>query len=137
MSPSNNLTESVPFKERKINEDYFARDFAKDLRLIMPAWKNWFERILQLGAKFCLLNYDEMKTNLIEELRPAVQFLGYEIDEELEQCILNNQKGDFHRPQKSKDEINQILSFIPSGDLETYYKMKEDVLQMLKNANSC
>ena len=59
------------------------------------------------------------------------------ISTELEQCILKNQEGDFHRPEKSKDEINKILSFIPPGDLETYFKMKEDVFQMLKNVTSC
>ena len=53
------------------------------------------------------------------------------------QCILKNQEGDFHRPEKSKDEINKILSFIPPGDLEKYFKMKEDVFQMLKNVSSC
>ena len=137
MSPSNKLKRGLHFTEQKINDEYFAKDFIQDLKHQMPAWKNWYEKILQIDAKFCLLTYEKLKINIIEELKPAVQFLGYEINAELEQCILKNQEGDFHRPEKSKDEINKILSFIPPGDLETYFKMKEDVFQMLKNVTSC
>ena len=137
MSPSNKFKKGVPFIEQKINDEYFAHDFAQDLKHLMPAWKTWHEKILQIDAKFCLLTYDKLKMNIIEELRPVVKFLGYEINEELEQCILKNQEGDFHRPEKSKDEINKILSLIPPGDLETYFKMKDDVFQLLNNASSC
>ena len=103
----------------------------------MPAWKAWFEKILKLNSKFCLVNYDTLKTNVIEELTPMVNFLGFEINKKLAKCILINQEGAHHRPEKSKDEINRILSFIPPDDLKRYSQMKEDVLQMLKNASSC
>ena len=103
----------------------------------MPAWKAWFEEMLQIKAKFCIINYDEMKKNVIEELKPAVQFLGYDINKDLETCILKNQEGEYHRPEKSKDEINQIFSLIPPGELETYLKMKDEVLEMVKNVSSC
>ena len=52
-------------------------------------------------------------------------------------CILINQEGTHHRPEKSKDEINRIISLIPPNDFKRYSKMKEDVLQMLKKASSC
>ena len=103
----------------------------------MPAWKAWFEEMLQIKAKFCLINYDKMKKNVIEELKPAVQFLGYDINNELETCILKNQEGEYHRPEKSKEEINKILSSIPPGELNSYYKIKDDILEELQNINSC
>ena len=83
------------------------------------------------------MNFDEMKVNLMKELRSAVKFLGYDINEKLEECILKNQEGTFHRPEKSKDEINKIMSLIPPGELEEIFKTKNEVLTMLKNASTC
>ena len=137
MSPSNNLNREVSYNEAKFSNEYFQNDFVKDLRTIIPAWKDWFERILKINSKFCWVNYDKLKTNVIEELRPVVNFLGFDINEELARCILINQEGANHRPKKSKDEINRILSLIPPNDFKRYSEMKEDVLQMLKNASSC
>ena len=141
MSPSNeyanDLKQGILYTKQKISVEYFEHDFIEDLKTIIPAWKAWFEKLLKINAKFCLVNYDKLKTNVIEEVRPAVNFLGFEINEELEKCILTNQEGTNHRPEKSKDEINRILSFIPPDDLERYSKIKEDVLEMLKNASSC
>ena len=137
MSPSNNLKGGIPFKEQKLSNEYFKYNFVKDLEEIMPAWKFWFQRLLKVNSKFCLVNYDKLKTNVIEELTPVINFLGFDINEELAKCILMNQEGADHRPEKSKDEINEILSLIPPNDLKVYSKMKEDVLQMLKNASSC
>ena len=137
MSPSNNLKRDVSYNEAKFSNEYFEYHFVKDLETIIPAWKDWFERILKINSKFCLVNYDKLKTNVIEELRPLVNFLGFDINEELAKCILINQEGAMHRPEKSKDEINRILSLIPTKDFKRYSKMKEDVLQMLKNASSC
>ena len=127
----------ILYTKKKISNEYFEKDFIEDLETIIPAWKAWFEKLLKINAKFCLVNYDKLKTNVIEEVRPAVNFLGFEINEELEKCILTNQEGTNHRPEKSKDEINKILSFIPPDDLKKYSKIKEDVLQMLISASSC
>ena len=137
MSPSNGLVVGYTFNEQKIKDEWLMKNFARHMRLMMPAWKIWFEEVLQKEAEFCLINYDEMKVNLIKELNKVGNFLGYEINEELEQCILKNQEGKFRRPEKSKDEIKKIMSTIPPGELETYFKMKKDVLEMLKNVSSC
>ena len=136
MSPSNYLKD-VQFRYQQRNEEYFKYDFVKELKETLPAWKSWYEQILKVDAKFCLINYEEMKIDLMKQLKPVIRFIGYDINKKLEQCILKNQEGDFHRPEKSQNELNKILSLVPPGDLENYLKMKEDVLQMLKNANSC
>jgi ADP-dependent phosphofructokinase/glucokinase len=131
------LKRGISFNEQRFSNEYFEYDFVEDLETVIPAWKAWFVKILQINSKFCLVNYEKLKTNVIEELMPMVNFLGFDINEELAKCILINQEGANHRPEKSKDEINRILSFIPPDDLKRYSEMKEDVLQMLKNASSC
>ena len=120
-----------------MKNSYFSHNFARDLKIIMPAWKTWFEKILQARAKFCLISYDELKINTIDNLRPAVKFLGFEINNDLEQCILKNQEGNYHRPEKSNEEIEKILSLIPPGELNSYYKMKKEVFKQLQHASSC
>ena len=137
MSPSNNLKRGISFNEQRFSDEYFEYDFVVDLETTIPAWKAWFEKILKINSKFCFVNYDKLTTDVIEELRPAVKFLGFDINEELARCILINQEGANHRPEKSKDEINRIISLIPPNDIKRYSKMKEEVLQMLKNASSC
>ena len=138
MSASNNMVDDgIEFLEKKLKYEYFAHDFATELKTIMPDWKAWFYKMLQMNAKFCFIDYDKLKKNVGKELKPVLRFLGYKTNEELDNCILKNQEGDFHRPEKSKEEIDTILSLIPPGDLELYLKMKEDVLDMLKKASSC
>ena len=136
MSPSNNLYTNLTFNEQKLHDEYF-ENFSENLRNMMPGWKAWFEKILKLDAKYCFLNYEKLKINLIFELRPVVNFLGFEINKELEKCIVENKEGDYHRPKKSKEDIEKLMSKISIEDLKIYSKMKEDVIEMLKNASSC
>ena len=137
MSPSNKLKNLVPFKDQKRSEDYFTYDFHKEVIGKLQAWKAWHEKILKIDAKFCFVNYEQMKIDVMKQLKPVVQFLGYDINEELEQCILRNQEGDFHRPEKSNEEIDKILSRIPKEDMEAISVAKEHVLKLLNNASSC
>ena len=97
MSPSNNLKPYKPFKRQKVGREWLKQNYGKYLRLMMPAWKFWFEEILKKDAVFCLVIYEDLKMNLIEELRPVINFLGYNINEELEKCILANQEGNYLR----------------------------------------
>ena len=78
-----------------------------------------------------------MKIDLMKQLKPVIRFIGYDINKKLEQCILKNQEGDSHRPEKSKEEIDKIISLIPKEDLESIHLAKENVLKLLKNASSC
>ena len=83
------------------------------------------------------MNFDKMKVNLMEELRPAVKFLGYDINEKLQECILKNQEGYHHRPEKSKNETDKIMSFISPSELEEILKTKNEVLAKLEDASIC
>ena len=49
MSPSNHLKNGIPFTKQKMTDEYFAQKFVKELRDTMPAWKAWYEKILQIG----------------------------------------------------------------------------------------
>ena len=48
--------------------------------MTMPAWMDWFKKIMKIKSKFCVINYDDMKTNTLGSLRPVVKFLGYEMN---------------------------------------------------------
>ena len=89
MSPSNYLKD-VQFSYQQRSEEYFKNDFVKELKDTLTAWKSWYEQILKVDAKFCLINYEEMKIDLMKQLKPVIQFIGYDINKKLEQCILKN-----------------------------------------------
>ena len=71
----------------------------------------------------------------VKPLAPLKDYLWN--NQSIEKCILKNKEGYNHRPEKSKDDINKIISAIPSNDLKRYYMMKDEVLQMLEKASSC
>ena len=48
--------------------------------MIMPAWRDWFKKIMKIKSKFCVIKYDDMKTNILGSLRPVVKFLGFEMN---------------------------------------------------------
>ena len=49
-----------------MTDEYFAQKFAKELKDTMPAWKAWYEKILQIGKsnfqfKFSSLDGNNLK----------------------------------------------------------------------------
>ena len=54
MSPSNDLIPTIDFRLQKVKNEWFKENYAKYLRIMMPAWKIWFEEVLKKDAIFCL-----------------------------------------------------------------------------------
>ena len=48
--------------------------------MIMPAWRDWFKKIMKIKSKFCVIKYNDMKTDILGSLRPVVKFLGFEMN---------------------------------------------------------
>ena len=76
-----------------------------------PFWKKIHHRILDNYFKpIHLVQFEEMKTNLIEELTKILEFLKMEMNSEIKECILRDPDGIYKRPQRSKEESDIILS---------------------------
>ena len=86
----------------------------------LPFWKKIHHRILdnKFQKPIHLVQFEDMKTNLIGELTKILEFLKMEMNSEIEECILQDPNGIYKRPQRSKEELDIILSKFTESHLK-------------------
>ena len=103
MSPSNFMSETDTFVHAEaplkyLDDVYFEKT--------VDFWTQWHQDVIEIYQdKICVINFNELEKNLLENLEPCVEYLGFRLSSALKKCILKNQEG-FHRrakrPQKPK-----------------------------------
>ena len=78
-------------------------------------------------ANICVINYEALQQNLVQELTKCVSFLGFKIDEKLQKCILQHQTGSHKRSNRPHGEIGIILSFIENHDYQMYQNVLNEI----------
>ena len=118
--------------------NYFNKDLARDLRIFVPFWRDWYEFFIDNYKRdqICIISYDDLKdgqADLIQSLRPCVHFLGYQINDPLAQCLRKNQEGRHHRKKRQIEDAKHILSLIPQAERKRYDKiMKKTYAKLAK-----
>lgn len=72
-------------------------------------------------SKLCIIQYEKLVEDVIKELKPCVEFLGFHIDEHLATCIRKDYEGNYHRKPLTKDEQQTIFSNSFSNDELKHY----------------
>ena len=74
--------------------------------------------------------------NVIEELKPCVEFLGFEMNQTLADCIRNEQEGSYHRDPMSKEDLQFVLTEpFTEKELDYFNRTKVEISQkMLENS---
>eukprot|EP00093_Oithona_nana_P005622 05622.XXX_290439_289796_1 [CDS] Oithona nana genome sequencing. len=79
----------------------FYQDFLDPfLNKHVELWQKWHERVLESfsAENICVINYEDLRENVLEELQKCTQFLGFDIQNHiLQNCILQNQTGHHKR----------------------------------------
>ncbi len=71
--------------------------------------------------KLCVIKYENLLSDLENTLKPCLKFLGYPLDSIGEFCLENeNLEGNFHRPRRKPEEINEIMQLIPKAKWQEY-----------------
>ena len=78
-------------------------------------------------SNICVINYEALQRNIIQEITKCVAFLGFQIDEKLQNCIVQNQTGFHKRSSRSYGEIGLILSFIDGSDYQLYQNIVNEI----------
>ena len=81
------------------------------VKIYFHGWTEFCKSVLSLDAsKVCLLIYENLVENVIKELKPCVEFLGYKIDRHLAECIKLDKEGSYHRSPMSEEDLNYVFN---------------------------
>lgn len=99
-------------------------------------WANTAINFLQYSKKVLVIYYEDLQTNLYENLLKIVNFLGLPVDENRLLCALGNPHGKFKRPTDKKKQ----LTFDPYSDemreIVTLYTKAVSMALKLKDQQS-
>ena len=112
-SPSNFIKKDVHFLDSKVPLEHL--DVVSYLEKFMKIWENWHDDLLKTYDDLCVINYGKLRKNLLEDLEPCINFLGFQMTSPLRNCILNNQEGYHKRRDKDFQEWKFILDQIPQA----------------------
>ena len=139
-SPSWALEIGVHFKDQAFPEEYLKpKLYQVWLKSFMKAWQSWHTDVINnFQPKYCVLIYENLKSNLIETLKPCVEFLGFTINEELANCILKSKNGHHVRkPSRPlKEEKEKLLKSVPEREMNSYKKIREKIFKKLHKKSS-
>ena len=94
------------------------------------AWADTVISFLQYSKRVLVIYYEDLQTNLYDNLVKMVEFLGLPVEEDRLLCVLGNPDGKFKRPTRQ-------LTFDPYTDemrgFITLYIKRVSVALKLKN----
>ena len=84
-------------------------------------WKIFHQRILTYFKKpLLIVEYKNLKTNMIEELTKVIQFLDHEMTEDIKRCLQQIKVWPFQRPKRPKHEVDEIMNRIKKEHIDAY-----------------
>ena len=75
-------------------------------------WRKFHDLMIRRYSKdrTCILRYENLVLDVIHEILPCLEFLGFGLDPKQVECILEKQEGEYHRPNNmSQPELNEIV----------------------------
>ena len=89
-------------------------------------WLKFHDVILEhYQSPLLVIQYEELKSNFVGEMKEILTFLGFDMTPEIESCLLDKSIGQFKRktrPQKEKDEILRNFTITQLEDINNIYK---------------
>ena len=100
---------------------------------MFPLWSTFHRRILTRFKKpLLVVEYQRLKTNLIEELTKVVEFLNHQMTEGIIRCIHEIKVGPFQRPRRPKHEVDEIMKKIKKEHVDAFNQGYEIMVDKLK-----
>ena len=100
------------------------------LRKSLPNWIHFHEKILNdFTQPILVVQYEKLKTNLLEEMRRILSFLGFNLTKEIESCLQFDFNGNFKRKQRPQEELYEIYENFTNKQLEEFDEIYEKYLQ--------
>ena len=120
------------YPDLKIYEEInFSKQF---LEVGLPDWIQFYDTILQdFNQNLYLVQYDKLKTNLLEEMRSILSFLGFDLNREIESCLRSDFNGKFKRKNRPQEELYEIYGNFTNKQFQEFDKIYEHYLLLFQN----
>ena len=119
-------------------EEFLQPEWPEFVKKKFKHWLDTNHNAVKFYSKdqLCIIFYEELLLNIAKAIKPCLKFLGYnEIPSKIEKCLISNQEGQFHRPQRPPEEIEIIIKQIPTHILDEMEHQKNISMQnVLKNS---
>ena len=80
-------------------------------------------------SRLCLINYEKLKEDIVKELKPCLQFIGFDISPDKAQCIKEQQEGNHHRPPMSQQDLQLVINqTFTQEELQNFKETHQNVL---------
>ena len=92
------------------------------------------DRILEdFNGPIHFVQYEKLKTNMIEEMRSITLFLGFELTNEIESCLILDFQGKFKRDRRPQHEIDAIYKNFTKTQLHKFDNIYDEYLQRFQS----
>ena len=120
------------YPDLKIYEDInFSKQF---LEVGLPDWIKFHDIILRDdNQNLYIVQYEKLKTNLLEEMRSILSFLGFDLKKEIESCLHLDFNGKFKRKNRPQEELYEIYGNFTNKQFQEFDNIYEHYLQRFQN----
>ena len=95
-------------------------------------WRKFHDLMIRRYSKdrTCILRYENLVLDVIHEILPCLEFLGFGLDPKQVECILEKREGEYHRQNNmSQPELNEIVSqTFTEKELKDFRKNYEQIV---------
>ena len=121
------------------NMSVFMRDYDPFTKWYMKEYEAFMNGLVKMknhsADQLCILQYEKLVEDVVKELRPCMEFLGFHINEDLERCIRKDEEGKFHRKPRAANELHMIFTHLLNDEkLEEYHELYNGFLTKLGKA---
>ena len=100
----------------------------------LQEWMQFHDRILEdFNGPIHFVQYEKLKTNMIEEMRSITLFLGFELTNEIESCLILDFQGKFKRDRRPQHEIDAIYKNFTKTQLDKFDNIYDEYLQRFQS----
>ena len=101
-------------------------------------FKDYWMMFHNIVLKFCTINchlvtYENLKSNLINEMKGIVGFLGLSLNETIKECLQSNPGRKYRRKNRPNQELAQLKSYFSDEEISDIEEIYKDYLLKFKH----
>ena len=114
-------------------QTFLDENFAKHFNLVMDYWMKFHNMVLKYCTNNChIVVYEDLKSNLINEMKDILNFLGFSMNETIKECLESNSGGKYKRKDRPNHELKQLKSYFSDEELSDIEELYKDYLFKFK-----
>ena len=109
-------------------------NFAQTFNEFMDYWMKFHNKLLKHCTNNChIVAYEDLKSNLINEMKGILNFLGFTMNETIKDCLQTNPGRKYKRKDRPDHELKQLKSYFSNEELSDIEDVYKDYLLKFKH----